>query len=473
MADFVGRKQDLRWLDEQLEQVASTGRGRFVSMRGRRRVGKSRLVEEFLFRSGTPHVFFAASRQHPERELALFAEEVGESSLPAAGLARGGLSFDSWDGALGLLSSTMEGSPAVVVLDEFPYLVEQDPSIEGVLQKVWDRSFSRVPILLILVGSDISMMEALTEYDRPLYGRPTSEMVVRPFDPAQTAEMTGMGAADAMEAQLVTGGFPLILQSWRSGEDLWGFLGRELANPTSPLIVSGERMLNAEFPTEAQARRVLVTIGAGERTFSTIGSRASVAQAPLARSLEMLVERKRVVAVQRPLSSRSSNDTLYHVADPYLRFWLRFVEPGLQEIERGRGRVVAEKIKQNWAEYRGRAIEPLVREALELLLPDERFGGARYVGGYWNRRGDVEVDLVGAAKKDRPDRVDFIGSIKWRDRRPFDRKDFTGLSGQIGDVPGADGSTLLAGVSRTGFDAHALDIALSPEDLVGAWRRQA
>ncbi len=469
MADFVGRKKDLRWLDEQLEQVASTGRGRFVSMRGRRRVGKSRLVEEFLFRSGTPHVFFAASRQHPERELALFAEEVGESSLPAAALVRGGLSFDSWDGALGLLANTAEDSPAVVVLDEFPYLAERDESIEGVLQKVWDRSFSRVPVFLILIGSDISMMEALTQYDRPLYGRPTKEMVIEPFDPAETAKMTGMEAAETMEAQLAAGGFPLILQSWREGEGMWEFLDRELVDPTSPLIVSGERMLAAEFPTEAQAKSVLRTIGAGERTFSTIASRAGIAQAPLARALATLVDRKRVAAVERPLSSRSSNDTRYRVADPYLRFWLRFVEPGLEEIERGRGRLVAERVRRNWTEYRGRAIEPLVREALKLLLPDERFGGARYVGGYWNRRGDVEVDLVGADKKEKPDRVDFIGSIKWRESRPFDRRDFVSLSGQLGDVPGTDDSTLLVGISRTGFDTDALDAAFSPEDLMEAW----
>lgn len=95
------------------------------------------------------------------------------------------------------------------------------------------------------------------------------------------------------------------------------------------------------------------------------------------------------------------------------------------------------------------------------------------MGGYWNRRGDVEVDLVGAGKKERPDRVDFVGSIKWRESRPFDRRDFAALSGQIGVVPGADGSTLLVGISRTGFEAEGLDIALSPEDLTGAWAGRA
>jgi AAA+ ATPase superfamily predicted ATPase len=93
-------------------------------------------------------------------------------------------------------------------MDEFPYLVEQDPSLETTLQKVWDRYLGEAPVLLVLIGSDISMMSALTEYDRPLYGRPTLEIVVEPFGPHETAEMLGFSAADAIDAQLVLGGFP-------------------------------------------------------------------------------------------------------------------------------------------------------------------------------------------------------------------------------------------------------------------------
>ncbi|MGH3146666.1 MAG: ATP-binding protein, partial [Rubrobacter sp.] len=124
MAGFVGRERHLRVLDEQLEHVRQSGEGRFVSMRGRRRVGKSRLVEEFLRRqeASVPYVFFTASRQSSERELLLFAEEVAGSDMPAAEVVRGGLLFESWDAALALIASTADrSSPAVVVMDEFPY----------------------------------------------------------------------------------------------------------------------------------------------------------------------------------------------------------------------------------------------------------------------------------------------------------------------------------------------------------------
>lgn len=220
---------------------------------------------------------------------------------------------------------------------------------------------------------------------------------------------------------------------------------------------------------EAQAREVLAVVGAGETTFTNVGSRAGIPQQSLNRSLDLLVNKKRVVSADRPLSARPSKNTRYVVADPYLRFWLRFIGPNMEQIERDRGEFVVEEIKNSWTYYQGKAIEPLIREAMERLLPDERFGGARYVGGYWTRTNDVEVDLIGA-DRERPKKIEFVGSIKWKERTLFDRRDLGHLISQRSKIPGADESTLTVGVSRTGFDLEDLDVKLGPEDLVGAWR---
>jgi hypothetical protein len=189
--------------------------------------------------------------------------------------------------------------------------------------------------------------------------------------------------------------------------------------------------------------------------------------------LEVLVGQKRMVSAERPLSSRPSRETHYAVADSYLRFWLRFVGPHIPEIERGRGDLAVARIREGWSAYRGRAVEPLVRESVFRMLPDERFGNAQYVGGYWTRKGDVEVDLVGAEEKVRPKRVAFVGSIKWRERTPFDGRDLGRIAAQRDDVPGTDEDTVLVGVSREGFDqqGRGLDAALVPEDLLEAWKR--
>lgn len=467
METFVGREEQLRTLATELEQ-ARTGvgkPGRALALRGRRQVGKSTLVEEFIGRAGVPSVFYVASRQPAARELELFGEAIAASDTPAAEIARSG-PLGSWDAALALLARDATAEhPLILVIDELPYLVESEPAIEGTLQKAWDRLLAKAHVLLVLVGSDLSMMEALGQHGRPLYGR-LREIVVPPLAPVEVGELLDLDAPAALDSYLAIGGFPRLASLRRRSEGIWRFLSRELADPTSPLIVIGERSVNAELPGDMQGRRVLAAIGAGERAYSTIERRSGVERTSLVRALKALQE-KRMVLKQTPYSSRQrGGPPRYLVADPYLRFWLRFIGPSLELIERGRGDVVAEQVRASWDSYRGRAIEPLVRTAIERRLPDPGFGDARFVGGYWTRDGRLEVDLVGGREPDRSETIDFVGSVKWRERRPFDRRDLAALVAARSQVPGADEGTRLVGVSRSGFATSELNVELGPEELI-------
>jgi hypothetical protein len=199
---------------------------------------------------------------------------------------------------------------------------------------------------------------------------------------------------------------------------------------------------------------------------------AGVPQTTLNRALEVLTTLKRVVTVTQPLSTQpQSRLRRYLVADPYLRFWLRFIRPAMPEIERSRTDLVLDRIRSEWPTYQGRAIEPLAREAVTRILPDERFGDARYCGAYWTRSGEVEVDLVGADQEPVARRIAFVGSIKWRERQPFDRRDLADLTAQRVHVPGAGAETRLVAVTRAGSTAAGVDAVLGPEDLLDAYRR--
>lgn len=463
---FVGRGDEFAMLDQRLARVEERGRGELITLRGRRQVGKSTLLEVFLDRSDVPSCFFAAVRgAEPEQELIRFGDAIAESSLEAAS-AFEGLSFASWEAALRTVAEHTD-HPSVLVLDELPYLVDGNPALEGQLQVAWDRALSRTPLLVVLVGSDLSVMDLIASHGRPLYGR-VREMVLDPLTVGETALLLELDVPEVFDAYLVTGGFPRVLQEWPSKGSMKRFLTSQLRDSTSPLVVVGERIVNAEFPPPLQARDVLFAIGTGERTFTSIRDRAGVDEGSLTRTLKVLTEESRVVAATRPLSRKRSRDTRYAVADGYLRFWLRFVAPNMELILRGRGDVVAEQVLASWSEYRGKAIEPLVRESIERLLPDGRFGEAMFVGGYWTRKGDVDVDLVGATDARSPTAVPFVGSVKWRERAPFDRRDLLELATARERVPGASGARLV-GVSRSGFATDELDVALGPEDLLRTW----
>lgn len=474
---FVGRHQQLRSLQRLLDQVRSAppgAPGKAVLIRGRRRVGKSRLVEQFIQQSQLPSVFYAATGRPLAEELRIFAEEVALSTLPGADLFRD-LELTSWDAALRLLASAVGDAVCVVVLDELPYLTAADPGFEATLQKMFDRELSRRRVLLVGVGSDLAMMEQLNTYGRPFYQR-ASEMVVPPLSPAEVGDMLGLGAADAFDAYLVTGGLPLVCGEWTSGASLWDYLETALQEPTSALLVSAERALAAEFPGESQARTVLTAVGSGERTFTNIGREAGgLQQASLSRSLRILVD-KRVVSADQPLSTRSgAKDKRYRVADPYLRFWLAFLGDRIQEIERGRGDRVLSRVRTSWTSWRGRAVEPVLRESLDLLGadllgPDGEPGAAPVVGSYWTRTNDPEIDVVLADQQPVAQRVLGVGSIKWLETAPFGADDLGALLRHRAQLPGADDTTAALVVSRSGCTVDGVRV-YGPEDLLDAWRQ--
>jgi len=471
MVDFVGRRRELAALRQALggvrEAIGSARPGRCLIIRGRRRIGKSALVEEFVQRSGVPYVFHTAEIAFGSEPVTEFTREVAGSSLPEASIFAEAAP-GNWTAALRQLAGVLpEDQATVVVLDEVPYLMDEAGSFESVLQRAWDRELSRKPVLLLLIGSDLSMMEALTSYGRPFHQRGT-DMPIGPLNPGEVARMTGLGAADAFDAALVTGGLPIVCARWRSGERLWSFLERELADPLSPLVASAQLSLAAEFPAQLHARAVLGAIGTGERTFTNIARAAGgISHSTLTRAADLLID-KGLVAAELPVSLHPSKERRYRIADPYLRFWLAFLGPHLAEIDRMRSDLTFDRIRQGWTSWRGRAIEPLVRESLLRLLPARGVPAAPAIGGFWTRTNDVEIDVVGADRGPIAKELRFLGSIKWLENAPFDDHDMLTLQRHRDRL--TDAPVRLIAISRSGATTGHADATFTADDLIEAWR---
>ncbi|MET1075372.1 MAG: ATP-binding protein [Umezawaea sp.] len=479
MPGFVGRRTELRLLHKRLDRVTASRGGSAIAIRGRRQVGKSRLAQEFCDLADVPYVYFAATKGSSAVEsVTAFLAELTDSSLVAAGRAQppSGVT-GGWPDAFRVLDAALPDTPSVVVLDEVPWLAEQDEVFDGALQTAWDRLWSRRPVLLVLLGSDLHMMERLTAYDRPFHGR-ADNLVLGPLNPAETGRALGLRGAHAIDAHLITGGLPGIIRSWPHATPPAEFLRQECEDPAAPLFSVPESSVLAEFPAPDQAHRVVESIGGDNRTHANIAATAgnSQGQIPsgtLSPLLRKLTEEKRVLAIDHPLSTTPGKPALYRIADSNLRFYLPIGRAIQEQARRGRPQVGARVLDRQWTSWRGRAVEPLIREALELA---GQAGGLPWpdttvVGGWWNRQHNPEVDLVGADRSPVAGRIDFAGSIKWI-TGSFDRHDLHSLRHSAGHIPGYDhGRSGLVVVSLSGadLDTDEVDLLWGPDEVMGCW----
>lgn len=369
-----------------------------------------------------------------------------------------------------------KSGPIIVVLDEFPWFAGADPSLEGELQVAWDQTLEHLPVLLILIGSDITMMARLNEHDRPLFGR-LRPMLVSPLNPTECAmALSGRSSMDAFDSYLITGGFPRLLSAYARFSDSGEFVRESLRDELSELVVTARLRLYAEFADAGAAYRILSAIGAhdvGQPGFNDVVSAISdpgdreAAKTATTRALTVLTGGKRLVDIERPaMASASSKLRRYRISDPYLRFWFRFVESQVDLIARGRADIAIRRFDAGWTTWRGRAVESVIVDGLTRLAADHPdLREIEKVQAWWNRDHSVEVDLVAQTVKN----VFGIGTIKWRANSSVTARNISELAKQRDIVPHAADAKLIAVTPTAPVADTGADIILTSDDLIKAW----
>ncbi|MGI9016130.1 MAG: ATP-binding protein [Euzebya sp.] len=476
LMSFWGRTRELARLRDELDRVITDGAGRMVTLRGRRQVGKSTLLTKFVETAGLPYLFTTAVKNaSPDVHAATAAADAATSRwpLPNAELALSA-TVSSWADFLRGLTLAVDTSPAVIVIDEFPWATESDPTLEGTLQAIWDQHLSAKPILLVLVGSDVAIMQRLTEHDRPLFGR-AEDWVLNALTPAQVADALGnRDAMDAIDVYLATGGYPRMVLDAARHPDTRTYIADALQTDGSRLTVTGIRILDTEFRDHDSARAVLEAIGSvesGHATFSSTVANLAPDRAVniLSRTLPTLVDAKRVVAIDVPVGAKPTTKLRrYRITDPYLRFWLRYCQPHLPAIARGRGDIAVAAFDRDFSSWRGRAVEPVIHDAIsQQATTNGRLADVVTVGTWWDRTNQHEYDVVGANRRGT---VLIVGTVKWRQTRPVTAGDIAALTKARAIVPRAAGARLLA-VCPAGIQTNAAaDVVIDADGVLDSYR---
>jgi uncharacterized protein len=341
---FIGRARELAVLEE----LADSGRPEFYVLYGRRRVGKTELLQRFC--EGRRAVYFLAAQVREKDNLAAFTQSMAEClDDPLAQNVR----FDDWQAALAFAADRAGDERLVLVLDEFPYLCEANKGLPSQLQRFWDTRGKKSSLMLVLCGSQVSFMEREVLAERsPLFGRRTAQRRLEPLSPADSLRFfDDWNLEQRVLAFAVVGGMPAYLRRFDTKIDLETNLMREVLRPEGYLFDEVQFLLRSEFHQPATYNSLLGAVAKGLDRVGDIAAEVGVDSTTANKYLSTLrslglVRRSVPLTDPDPLRSRKGR---YRIADRFLSFHFRHVQPHLSMIEAGRGaRVLEEHIRPDF-----------------------------------------------------------------------------------------------------------------------------
>jgi AAA+ ATPase superfamily predicted ATPase len=391
---FIDRENEL----SRLIALSKRRDGGLAVVTGRRRVGKTRLLVEWVERTGG--VYFVADQSSPEVQRRYLTAAL---ATKLRGLE--GVTFADWRTLLaGVAERAIESKwRGPLVLDEIPYLVLQAPELPSVLQHFLDHEAKRARLTVAIAGSSQRMMQGLVmDATAPLFGRARELLTLGPLPPGYARD--AFGSQDLVEAWTAWGGIP---RYWELASEEHGALAtridRLVLDPLGPLHREPDHILLEEVPSALEVRPVLDAIGAGVHRVSEIAGRMGRPATSLARPLDRLVGMGLAMR-DVPFEESGSKRALYRIADPFFRMWFRVVAPNRGPLAIMNAASRRALLAKHWPGLLGQSWKELCRDSVPRL-------GDWSAASRWWRGNEAEWDVI-AESTDRTKLL--VGEVKLR-----------------------------------------------------------
>ncbi len=400
---FIARENEIN----ELEAKYQTGNFEFVIIYGRRRIGKTRLIEEFT--KDKECIFFSAMKDGSRNESLIQLSKCISGSegddFPI---------FPSFQSAFHKIAGMALDRRIVFVIDEFPYLEDNDGYFSSLLQNTIDREFKKTKLFLIISGSAVSFMEdSVLGYNNPLYGRCTLIQRLQNFDYYDTARwFPNYSSYEKAILYGVTGGVPYYLEQFSPELSLKDNLKLNFFNGNSVLFNEVENLLKEELREPGTYKEIISAIANGKTKYTEIADACKIKSGALNKYLKTLIELK-IISRKMPMGG-DEKKAIYHVSDLYFRFWFFFVP-------RNYSAILSRRIQNAfdvavWRlinDYMGKVFVMISREFLEYRDKDLPILPAD-VGSWWGgnpkTKKECEIDVV---MKSATDNRVVLGSCKF------------------------------------------------------------
>ncbi len=412
---FVGRAAELNLLDRLWRRPDAA----LLILYGRRRVGKTRLLTTWMQQTGANVMgspggrvlYWVAEPSSAFDQLRSFSQAIYNFSNPDT-LAPADFTYASWTQAWQQVAVLAQNERLALLVDEFTYLLEIDPSIAGQLQNLWDHSLSRANLLLVICGSHLGMMlrHALS-YQAPLYGRATAQLRLQPLPFGMTAGyFPGYSADERVAIYAIWGGIPAYWERIDPALTLSDNIRNELLTANN-LMQTEPRLLLQDFVSDPHNYvGILRAIANDARTQKEIAAFTGLAQGHISQYLSILQDAGFVERRTPVMQMERSRLGRYHIVDPYLRFYYRFLASRQTQLALGIQEQSLAEIRRHLRDFIGtNTWEEICREWLLRASATQNLPVAvDQVGSAWTRTAQVDVVGVNSMEK-----ALVLGECKW------------------------------------------------------------
>ena len=406
---FIGREREL----DSLNRLYSSNKFEFAVIYGRRRVGKTALITQFI--KDKKAIYFMGVESNAKQNLENFSRNILEFGT--------GISvettFVSFQSALEYVFKLAENERLILAIDEYPYVARSSDSLASTLQFLIDKYKDSSKLMLILCGSSMSYMEDhVLSYKAPLYGRRTAQMKILPFDFADTCRcFKNFSDEDKALIYGIVGGTPQYLFQMDDKLSVEDNIKNTFFNPTSSLFEEPENLLKQEVREPALYNAIITAIATGASRMAEISTKVGESTSVCATYLKNLIALG-LVQKETSYGEKESRKSIYSIDDNMFRFWYRFVPENHSIIGRGAADLAYRRIEPRLSEHMGKVFEEICKQYLwSLLLAGKSPVEFRELGRWWGTnpaiRKQTEIDIMGEQDKN----TVLFGECKWTNEK--------------------------------------------------------
>lgn len=388
---FIGRDEELA----ALERLYKSDKFEFVVIYGRRRVGKTALINHFV--NDKKSIYFMGIESNEKQNL----ENLSKSIIEFSSGMQTETYFASYQAALEYTFNLAKKERVILTIDEYPYIARASKSLASTLQMLIDKYKDTSKLMLILCGSSMSYMEDhVLAYKAPLYGRRTAQMKIMPFDFEECCTyLSGLSDEDKAYVYGIVGGTPQYLLQMSDKLSVEDNIKNTYLNPMSFLYEEPINLLKQEVREPAIYNAIITAIATGHSRMSEISTKVGEGTTVCSGYIKNLINLG-IIRKETPYGEKASRKSIYSIEDNMFYFWYRFVLDNNSVIVRGAADLVYKQIEAQLSDYMGRVFEEICAQYLWKLLlggkmPIEFTSLGRWWGNDPRKRIQTEIDIMG------------------------------------------------------------------------------